>query len=201
MIYKKLFKTKKFASKLFGKNNFCSAQIEMGETIAVLFIFFILLIGGLVFYYSVAKGTVERDIEEKSDLDAIDVVQKMSYLPELSCTSHNVPTENCIDLLKMQSMQNHMSDDKFMLSYYDKFLFSHIFVVQVYPPATQPGEESSWTIYKKLMTDVLDGTPPVTVTTHTNNVTMHVPVTIFDATGDDGAGENYYGVLVVEVFS
>lgn len=170
----------------------------MGETIAVLFIFFILLVGGLIFYARIQKGTIEREIDERRGLDAIDVAQRAAYLPELQCSSEDVPKMNCLDLYKLKAFDDDGStivDTKKTL-YYDRFFYSHIYVVQIYPVVdldlTEPGDQlPSWTVYDnwKAEDELI------------SNITTQIPVSIFDPAADDGQGETYFGVLVVEVLS
>ena len=160
----------------------------MGETIAVLFIFFILLIGGFMFYAKVQKTSIGRDVEERSELDAIDIAQKASFLPELQCSYENVPRMNCVDMLKLEAMDAVTSERPTL--YYDQFFFSHIYVAQIYPsdPDNNPGTPPpSWTVYENIKED------------WTSNITTHIPVSIYDPVGYSGAGQTNFGVLVVEV--
>ena len=76
------------------------AQIQMGESVAILFIFFILVVFGFVFYMNVMRGSAKVQMEENIQLKAIGIAQKASFLPELQCSEENVRVENCIDLLK-----------------------------------------------------------------------------------------------------
>ena len=45
----------------------------MGESVAILFIFFVLLVFGFVFYMNVMKGSAKVDIEENIELKAIGI--------------------------------------------------------------------------------------------------------------------------------
>ncbi|MFC1723967.1 hypothetical protein ACFL0V_07565, partial [Nanoarchaeota archaeon] len=77
------------------------AQIKMGETIAILFIFFILLVVGAVFYMNIARSSMKKDIQESYDLKAIELAQVISFLPEVQCTESNVVRASCFDLYKI----------------------------------------------------------------------------------------------------
>jgi len=165
-----------------------NAQIQMGETIAVLFIFFILLILGVSFYVRVHSTTIRQEIDEKSELDAVDLAQKISFLPELMCTSKNTPLfeTNCIDLYKLQAFNSLVEGDgDLQLSYFDEFGYSHIHVAQIYP---EPEPDAGYTVYERQKPDFA------------NNITTWIPVSLYNPAGDNGE-EIYFGVLVVEVFS
>jgi len=153
------------------------AQIQMGESVAILFIFFILIVFGFVFYTKVLKSSSKVEIEENVQLKAIAVAQRASFLPELQCSQENVRMENCIDLLKLEHIDEMTLKNK--LYYYDVFGFSRIIVEQKYP------------LTKTLK--VYESVPA----TFKNKLATFIPTSLYNAT------ENSYGfgVLVVEVFS
>lgn len=107
------------------------AQIQIGETIAVLFVFFILIAVGFMFYIKIIKGNLESEKEELSELRSIGIAQKVMFLPELQCSEDNVVTDNCIDLLKLEYAKNVMRDNA--VYYYDLLEFSEVNVSQLYP--------------------------------------------------------------------
>ena len=105
------------------------SQIQIGETVAVLFIFFILVAIGLVFYLRVAKTNLESDIEESQQLNSIGIAQRIMFLPELQCSEDNIIKENCIDKIKLDSAAKLMQENQ--LYYFDIFEFSDINIEQV----------------------------------------------------------------------
>lgn len=107
------------------------AQIQITETIAVLFVFFLLIIIGFIFYVRIIKGNIDLEKEELSQLRSIGIAQRVMFLPELQCSEDNVITDNCIDLLKLDSAQNLMRENE--LYYYDLLEFSEVNVTQIYP--------------------------------------------------------------------
>ncbi len=109
------------------------AQLQMTETIAVLVIFFILVVFGIVFYYRYQQIAMKERAEELVAAKAIDTAVKTLFLPELICTKGNAePEDNCFDILKMRSanatFQRHGNN-----YYFDIFSYSRIAVMQVYP--------------------------------------------------------------------
>ncbi len=91
----------------------------MGESVAILFIFFILLIFGFVFYANVMRSSAKVELEENIQLKAISIAQKASFLPELQCSEENVRKEDCIDLLKLESASSLLDSNN--IYYFDIF--------------------------------------------------------------------------------
>src|SRR3989338_11111792 len=77
------------------------AQIQMGETIGVVFVFMILVTLGFIFYGFVAKTGAQEKQQENVQLDAVKKAQIISSLPELQCSEDNDVTENCVDYYRL----------------------------------------------------------------------------------------------------
>lgn len=153
------------------------SQIQMGETIAVLFVFFILVIIGFIFYVKVIKSNAEVQSEESSQLNSVDISQKVMFLPELQCSEGNRIADNCIDILKINSAQNVIRDNA--LYYYDLLEFGNISVSQIYP------SEAQWTIYSRKNPE------------YQNRFVTNVPISLLDpVTRKQG-----FGVLTIETLS
>ncbi|MDO8480572.1 MAG: hypothetical protein Q7S65_02015 [Nanoarchaeota archaeon] len=104
-------------------------QLQMMETIAILFIFFILISLGFIFYTKVAKQSLESKVEENQDLSAIQVQQIASSLPELQCSEQNIVKENCIDLLKAFAAPDVLSEPE----YFNLLGYARVTLEEVYP--------------------------------------------------------------------
>ena len=118
------------------------AQIRIMETIAILLIFFVLLVLGFVFFMRTASFTQEGKITKNQELQSIRVSQAISFLPELQCSSKNIITENCFDKYKLEVVKN---NGGFSSDYYPLFYFSNITVEEIYPSsATQ-----KWHLYER----------------------------------------------------
>ena len=107
------------------------SQIQMGETIVVLFIFFMLIIIGFIFYTKIIKGKIELEKEETSQFKSIEIAQKVMFMPELQCSEDSIIIDNCIDLLKLESAQELMTAKDNEKYYYDLLEFSDIYVSQI----------------------------------------------------------------------
>ena len=153
-----------------------NAQIQMMETIAVLFIFFILVVMGFVFYAKILKGNLELQKEESVQLNAIEVAQRASSLPELQCSEDNIVSDNCIDLLKLEAASGIIQQND--VYYYDRLLFSKITVNEIYP------DDNEWNLYSRPLEDF------------SNKITTSIPISLFNPIQN----KNAFGIMTVELF-
>ncbi|MEA2036585.1 MAG: hypothetical protein U9O94_03700 [Nanoarchaeota archaeon] len=151
-------------------------QIQMGESIAILFIFFILVIFGFVFYTNIMQSSSKIEKEENIQLKAIGIAQKASFLPELQCSEENVRVDNCIDIYKLKASTDLLATNN--IYYYDIFEFSKIYVNEVFPSS------STWDLYENNLTG------------YKNKIATFIPISLFNATSRD----YNFGILVVEVY-
>ena len=150
------------------------SQIQIGETIAVLFVFFILVVIGFMFYAKVFKGNLETEKDELSQARSVGIAQRIMFLPELQCSEDNVIIDNCIDILKLESAQKLMLDNS--LYYYDLLEFSDVDIMQIYP------KEISWNIYSRTTEDVK------------NRFVTNVPISLYNST----TRRFTFGILTIE---
>lgn len=153
------------------------AQIQIGETIAVLFVFFILIVIGFIFYVRIIKGNLELEKEELSQLKSIGIAQRVMFLPELQCSKDNIVTENCIDMLKLDFAKEVMKENE--IYYYDLLEFSDISIKKIYP------NEAKWSIYTRRIDDFK------------NKFVTNIPISLFDPV----TGEHSFGVLTIETLT
>ena len=155
------------------------SQIHMLETIAVLAIFFILVVLGFVFYVKMFKSGSEGEKEETMQLTAIKIAQRASALPELQCSKNNIARANCIDKLKLDAAEKIMKSPENEIYYYDLLSFSKITVEEIYP---EP--KNTFVIYERALSDYSD------------KIVTHIPITIFNPNTD----ENAFGLMNVTVY-
>mgnify|MGYP001575262630 FL=1 len=115
----------------------------MTETIAILFIFFVLLLFGIIFYYKYQQSSFEQKQDDLLANRAMATTLKTIFMPELICSRGNAePEDNCFDVSKLNSIngvvQEHLDD-----YYFDIFSYATITVNESYP------EFKNWTIYDK----------------------------------------------------
>ncbi|HJN56359.1 MAG: hypothetical protein QF436_03160 [Candidatus Woesearchaeota archaeon] len=152
------------------------SQVQMMETIAVLFIFFVLIILGFVFYAKVLKGNIEIETEESVQLNAIKIAQRASFLPELQCSEENIVSDNCIDIIKLEAASAIMEENE--IHYYDRLSFSKITIKEVYP------DENEWMLYDRPLDD------------YSNKITTNIPISLLDPI----LNTNSFGIISVETF-
>ena len=167
-----------------------SAQIKMTETIAVLFIFFVLILFGIIFYYQYQKVSLVEKRQELVAARAMDTTLKVLFLPELICTKgESEPEDNCFDMMKLRHV-NETFKEYLTKYYFNLFSYSRIYVQPVYPP----GEEII--LYDKETPPQEDG----------NRSWTHKEPTFFvialkDELKGTAVSEYGLGYVVVEVYS
>ncbi|GEM_PF-1080183 len=191
------------------------AQLHITETIAVLFIFFILIAFGLIFYARYQQTAAQEKQEQLLASRAMDTTVKALFLPELMCTKGEAEHEdNCVDLIKLnsattsslplssptspdQTPQEPLSNTKSHFQdnsdyYFQLFSYSNITIIEVYPTPQQ------WQIYNKQKTKKTSDSK--TIKDWTRKEPTYFTITL----RDDLAGSNSqyrYGYLVVEAYS
>ena len=159
------------------------AQMKMGENIAILLVFFIIL-GIVIIFYGVFKiGEVQETQREQFEKEAIRVALVTTYLPELACTDDNHIVENCFDLEKVKILSELVtSNDEYLLLYQSEFKSSKVSFDVIFPvPMT------NLTIYDR---------PPANFT---DMIPTFIPVAIRDPKAP--FGQQYsFGLLTVGVY-
>ncbi len=153
------------------------AQIQIGETIAVLFVFFILIIIGFIFYVKVIKGNIELEKDELSQLRSIGIAQRVMFLPEVQCSEDNIIIDNCIDILKLNSAQDLIKENE--IYYYDLLEYSDVSIIQIYP------NEVKWNLYSRKTDDFK------------SKFVTNVPISLYDPV----TRKHGFGVLTIETLT
>lgn len=157
--------------------------MQITETIAVLFIFFILVAFGIIFYYRYQQGALIEEQQELRAARAMDTTLKVLFLPELMCTKGTFEYEdNCIDLPKLRALQTAEYFKNNEPYYYQLFSTSKITIHTLYP------NPSSIVLYENKVGDL----------------TNYEPTPFIIALRDVDATGNYFyhfGYLEVGVYS
>lgn len=161
------------------------AQIRLTESIAVLFIFMLMVGIGMIFYFNAQKASISRKAEEDKSLKIVEIVLKVSAMPELQCPAE-VNVRNCIDLqmLKALAQRINSSPDLRDSYYYNIFLSSRI-VAEIKHNDFDTADRRSLVLYDKSLP---------------NEESFHeiIPVVFYNSTGDKGIGrkgEFYFGII------
>ncbi|MFH1682950.1 MAG: hypothetical protein ABIA37_04085, partial [Candidatus Woesearchaeota archaeon] len=119
------------------------AQIQMTETIAVLFIFFVLILFGIVFYYKYSQISFKEKQEELLGARAMEITLKTLFLPELVCSQGEAELEdNCFDMMKLRQVNDTFANN-FGDYYFYLFPYTKISIQEIYPG------NQTWNIYEK----------------------------------------------------
>jgi len=109
------------------------AQIKMFETIAVLVVFFFILIFGVSFYFVIQRSSYNRQVERNAQLLSVQISQKVSDLPELDCALTGIRIDNCVDQVKLNKLNEALENDTKKLVYFNVLGYSEVVVRQIYP--------------------------------------------------------------------
>ncbi len=158
-------------------------QMQITETIAILFIFFILLLFGIIFYFRYQQSAFQQKQEELLGARAMEATLKALFMPELICSRGEAePEDNCFDVLKLYpakvTLQHHLDD-----YYFEIFSYATITVHEIYPGKRE------WVLYHKPKPDFTRKEPTFFVVTLKEELA-------------GAAQERYgFGYIAVEVYS
>jgi len=157
------------------------AQIKMGENIAVLFIFFILIALAMVFYMRLQNSQLKTLSNEDLAKKAIYISQRISYLPELQCSKENVWDEGCFDKYKIIAMSEMQAETQNRLYYFDSFGYANI-TLQIYNLDGAPEDNyyAIYTVYKN----------------YTQKPTFYFPFSVYNAVEE----KKHFGILKIEIY-
>jgi len=149
----------------------------MTETIAVLIIFFFLLVFAISFFSGEEKRSTDKKQSEFQELDAVKIAQIASFMPELQCSK--AENKNCVDLYKARAFSGIKEDNK---EYYYDFFKNAKIKLDYYPI----GElNQNITLYENYPDyEDYDISP------------FKVPVSVIDYS----TNTNYFGVLTIEKY-
>lgn len=154
------------------------SQIQIMETIAVLFVFFMLVAIGIVFYTNIYKSNLQGEQEAESQSKSVTIAQRVMFLPELQCSGNNIIKDNCIDLLKLSSAAAAINgNDNYKLDYYDLLEYSDVNVQEIYPDPAK-----KWSLYSRK------------IPSFKSSFVTNAPVSLYDPISKSYS----FGVLTIE---
>lgn len=168
---------------MYNKKFGTRGALDTMETIAVLFVFFILLAMGLIFYASYQKSQAEIRMKEMNKLSAQHLAQMMTNLPELRSSRKGIRGVNTFDIFKIQALQKIIvsKDDLSLLTYKEKFGNSIIRVHEIYP------SNRTWDIYNNSLEKARSKDP------------FFIPVSLFDPPDPQTHPGGVYSFGILEV--
>ena len=162
------------------------AQIQMGENVLILFIFFILLIFAVVFFTKIQATKTQQRQDTDVSGRGLQIAQRVAFLPELQCTKDNAEIfPGCYDEFNLRSLDTLTRNGENTEYYIDVFGFSTISIRKVFPAAGDP-----LLVYNRTKDDFA------------SIIVTNTPITICNfLTGTSDKGDCSFAVLRVEVYT
>lgn len=168
------------------------------EVIMVLFIFLILVGLGFAIKGKMDTTNAQETISEQERESSVTTAQKISFLPELICTSNGIIENNCFDLIKIKSMSDILNDEEtgekiIVDDYYETFGYGNITFKVIYPKdygVLELEEYQNITVYEYAKKNKNNNYY------YDTSYTTYVPVTIFNPIEHD----YYLGMLIIQTF-
>ena len=111
-------------------------QIQMGEIIAVIVVFIMLLIFGLFWFFQQGTSQAGEIQEEQFRLQLLERTKEIMNLPELQCSFASTPDTSCVDLYKMQAIQDVINYNIDIRRQFEDRFFGQAVRIDVVYPAT-----------------------------------------------------------------
>ena len=109
-------------------------QVRITETIGVLFIFFVLIALGMIFYYQYQQYAFKEKEQALLQARAVETTLRALFLPELVCSRGEAESEeHCIDMLKAKSFNFEEFTDRKREYYFNLFSYATISLTTLYP--------------------------------------------------------------------
>jgi len=153
----------------------------MFETIAVLVVFFFILVFGVSFYFVLQRSSLNRQMERNAQLVSVQTTQKISDLPELDCALAGIQIDNCVDKVKLEKLNKALEDDAVKLYYFNVLGYSEIVLNVIY--SAYPSEDQ-YEIYERAPSSFLSA------------YKNQIPVLLYDPVEDKFA----FGALEVTTY-
>lgn len=80
------------------------AQLQIGENMIILVIFFFLLVFGVILYAKLQSSNLKMKKQEIQKLSLIDLKSVLISMPELKCVEGGDITDNCIDEINLKNL-------------------------------------------------------------------------------------------------
>lgn len=162
------------------------SQMEIGQTMMILIIFFILLIFALIFFVRFQASENATKVADFNEKDMVEKAQTVYSLGEFGCSIDNVLKYDCIDILKLEAFKDSMSKNYL---FYRKLLGNiRIEVEELYPK--YKGINYTWS--RNSDNSIYNGVPSFLYSSRS----IQMPIVLYNAS-DTSIGSYYFGILTV----
>tara|TARA_Y100000310_G_C20614454_1_gene779859 strand:+ start:264 stop:809 length:546 start_codon:yes stop_codon:yes gene_type:complete len=86
------------------------SQMQIGETVAILAVFFIIIMIAFVVFFNITKGQLEEDRDINIEDRSVGIVKIILTMPELQCSSTAVIENACLDRVKLDVVSSSKPD-------------------------------------------------------------------------------------------
>ncbi|MEK6886675.1 MAG: hypothetical protein AABW88_02475 [Nanoarchaeota archaeon] len=160
------------------------SQMQMGENVIIIFIFFILLIFAVVFFMKIQGAKTKQRIDIDITGRGLQIAQKVAFLPEVQCTKDNAEIfSGCYDEFSIRALDAISGTKAQRDYYYDVFGFSTVSVRKIFPIDI---EQKPLVLYNN------------TLGNYTSIIVSNVPISLCNFLEDRRCS---FGVLKVEVYT
>lgn len=159
------------------------AQIQLGETIFVVIIIVVIIVFGIVFYAQTQERESGRQQDFLQELDAIAMNKYITQLTEIQCSLLQVQQNNCLDIHKLEALQQfalHNPSD-YSQYYFTQLSDAKLWVVEIYPPTN-----TTWVLYNNTLGNV----------TPRRSTLSFVPVSLRNSI----SSEQSFGLIYLETY-
>lgn len=179
-------------------------QIRLVESTLILFVFFFMLMIGLVVYMNFQEARLDRVKNEILEQQAIDYAQKVLSIPELECSDNGVKVQDCMELYKLEGMTRDLDSefDRYARYYFEEFGPTKVSIQLVYAPSFESSGLTAPPLFLDNSQNV-DYTKWVTLFDYSeglkNKQTFYFPISLWDR--QVVPAYSYYGWMRIEVYS
>lgn len=165
-------------------------QLQVQETILVVFVFVVIIILGMFFFINYQKGSIKNDFNEFQRARARSNIITLGEMPELACSKGGIK-EACVDSLKLVAFKNQAEKKK--TEYAERFGNLNITLYIVYPKRQTKRECNKdnieeceiWNIYTRKPSKI------------TSKIVEKTPISLYDPKKD----KYYIALMVMEAYN
>ncbi|HLC85837.1 MAG TPA: hypothetical protein VJG30_00930 [Candidatus Nanoarchaeia archaeon] len=174
----------------WGRSLGKKGQLQIQETILVVFVFVIIIILGMFFFINYQKSSIKNDFTEFQRTKARSNIITLGEMPELACSKGGIK-EACVDSLKLVAFKNQAEKKK--TEYAERFGHLNITLYIMYPKRQTKRECNKdnieeceiWNIYAR---------KPLKVT---SKIVEKTPISLYNPKKDT----YYIALMIVEAYN
>lgn len=161
------------------------SQMEIGQTMMILIVFFILLIFALIFFIRFQSSEQSVKTQEWNEQNMVEKAQLVYSLGEIGCSIDNVIKYDCIDILKLNAFKEQLKFKQQSNLYYRKIFGNlKIEIEELYPVHYGINMTGNNALY--------DTKPKYLVSSRS----IQMPIVLYNAS-DSVIGSYYFGIMTV----